>query len=105
MMWAEEQTVATAVPVVPVTADPRLPARSKIYVRNLHVDTSLDDLMRVLEHLSPVVPANPFVSRAHRGRRWAKFDVEASEAQGIIDNINTFSGIFLGLTQAEYARN
>ena len=96
---------AMVVPVVPLTADPRQQAVSKIYIKNLHRDTSQTDLMTILSALTPAPLLNPFVSRVHQGRRWAKVDVEASAAEELIEQFNFFAGVILAAASAEYARS
>ena len=118
MSWAEDTSVsatldsqsqrasAVVVEVVPAIVDPRTEAMTKIYIKNLHRDTSQADIAAILGAVYDGPLDNIYVSQLQRhGRRWAKVDVPASGADFLIEQFNMFCGVLLGQAGAEYARN
>lgn len=86
-------------------AAPQAAPVSRIYVRNLHGDTSQDDLYKILEPLTTQPVTNLFISKLQRNRRWAKFELPAADADFFIGHFNLLAGVLLGQAAAEYARS
>ena len=103
------------IPTVPPTVEfpppppPPLPTvtqgTSKVYIRNLHADTSQENLVEILMMMTYASVQRPFVSNLTRGKRWAKFDIEAAAADDIIKRFNFVVGVMRGHAHAEYARS
>lgn len=103
--WCEElvpqMTVEAVVPIIP---DPATGPTAKIYIRNLHGDTNVDDLVRLIGMVSNATVVRPYLSRLHHGKRYAKFEVVATEADDLLRHFNLFCGVTLAAAEAEYAR-
>ena len=117
MAWSEGQTRGGALPIpipvpVVVEAEPREhpvdggPATAKIYVKNLHAQTSREDLQRLMAPWARGCEVQrPFVSNLTRGKRWGKCDVDASVAAALIEDFNWYSGVSRAEAAAEFARS
>lgn len=113
MSWVEEcpeaemtttTTKVTSLPI-PIPPLPQPPALSKVYIRNLHADTSQDNLTEVLSMMTYAAIHRPFVSNLTKGKRWAKFDIEATAAEEAIARFNFIAGVLRAHAHAEYARS
>lgn len=106
--WAEAVTgdapEMVVQPLVSVVPTPECLSTSRIYIKNLHASTNVDDLRQLVAMVSNADVLNPYISRVHHGKRYAKFEVLSSDADELLRHFNLFCGVTLGAAAAEYAR-
>lgn len=107
MSWAEVTEGKPAALAVPVVVDQVYDGPiSRLYISNLHKDTSSNDVRAIFEVLCPKGITDVWVSKLQRsGVRYAKVAVPAPSAQDIIELFNMIAGVVLGHSTAEFARS